>query len=88
MTYIDYKEKMELKKRDYKKIIKLCRKLKIDIGERVFRLITGNEIKFSAKIMLKFKSKSSSSRIWYNELNLYIIRFSSDEIAIQIKKNV
>tara|TARA_Y100001935_G_C17259626_1_gene485629 strand:+ start:516 stop:1373 length:858 start_codon:yes stop_codon:yes gene_type:complete len=30
MTYIDYKEKMELKKKDYKKIIKLCRKLKID----------------------------------------------------------
>ena len=25
-----------------------CRKLKIDIGERIFRLITGNEIKFSA----------------------------------------
>ena len=25
-----------------------CRKLKIDIGDRIFRLITGNEIKFSA----------------------------------------
>lgn len=30
MTYIDYKEKMELNKNDYKKIIKFCKELKID----------------------------------------------------------
>ena len=29
MTYIDYKEKMELKKKDYKRIIKHCKKLKL-----------------------------------------------------------
>ncbi len=29
----------------------------------------------STKLILKFKSKLSSSRIWYNKLNLYIIKF-------------
>ena len=28
-----------------------------------------------SKIILKFKSKLSSSRIWYNSVNLYIIKF-------------
>ncbi len=57
MTYLNYKKKIELNKKDFKDIIKFCKKLKIDIFCSAFDV---NSLKFLKQFKFKYNKIPSA----------------------------